>query len=435
MESLKQAFEHMSPKARSVLAIGATVAVVGTVVGFAMNAATPEQRDRGSEKPVVESILTDQDPRSLGIDAISTQLRQIQADQRRLERTMGQKEKDQKLENTQTKVTSLEEELAMLRQEIARVERSKSVAPADDAVQPHGEAASVPASPIPERQVVQHATDSPNALSDVYSNLPPEPVIDPKARTSEKQEAPKIRVIRKEKPAEDKEAEKELSITLPAGSILSGVLVTGMDAPTGRQAQRDPFPSLLRIKSEAILPNRFRADFRECLLVAGGWGDLSSERAYMRAERLSCVRNDGTVLEATLEAYATGEDGKAGIRGRLVSKQGQILAKSMMAGFMQGVSSAFNVKQVPSINITRGVDSGEVQSPVYEQAMDSNALQGAAANGVGTAFEKIADYYLEMAESMFPVIEIDAMRDIDFIVTKGMTVKFNSTTLKVADVN
>lgn len=42
-------------------------------------------------------------------------------------------------------------------------------------------------------------------------------------------------------------------MTLPAGSILSGVSVTGMDAPTGKQAQRDPFPSLIRVKNEAIL--------------------------------------------------------------------------------------------------------------------------------------------------------------------------------------
>src|SRR3546814_19547855 len=52
---------------------------------------------------------------------------------------------------------------------------------------------------------------------------------------------------------------EELSVTLPAGSILSGVLVTGMDAPTGKQAQRDPFPSLIRIKNEAILPKIGRA--------------------------------------------------------------------------------------------------------------------------------------------------------------------------------
>lgn len=103
---------------------------------------------------------------------------------------------------------------------------------------------------------------------------------------------------------------------------------------------------------------------------------------------------------------------------------------------MEGAASAFDVRQVPSINITRGFqDGGETQAPVYEQAFDSNALQAAGARGAGSALERIADYYLEMAENIFPVIEIDAMRNVDFIVNKGMTVKFNATTLKVADVN
>lgn len=54
---------------------------------------------------------------------------------------------------------------------------------------------------------------------------------------------------------------------------------------------------------------------------------------------------------------------------------------------------------------------------------------------LGSALERIADFYLEMAENIFPVIEIDAMRDVDFIVKKGMTVKFNETTLKVSQSN
>ena len=52
---------------------------------------------------------------------------------------------------------------------------------------------------------------------------------------------------------------------------------------------------------------------------------------YLRGETISCVREDGGVIETRLDSYAVGEDGKAGIRGRLVSKQGQLVAKSMMA--------------------------------------------------------------------------------------------------------
>lgn len=434
MEAIRNALNSMSPKGKKIAAIGGTVLVVGTFVGLGMNAAGPEERMRSAKQPKVEAVLTDQDPRSLGLDSLSTQLKQLQSQQRRLERTVGQREGDQKLAKTQEKVTSLEEEVSILRQELARLERSGGKVKKEE-----GETQTANKAPavVPERvpATVQQSTASPQTLSEVYSNLPPEPPVDPRSRTSEKQDKPKIRSIKNEKPKSEDDAEKELSVTIPAGSILSGVLVTGMDAPTGRQAQRDPFPSLLRIKQEAILPNRFRADFRECMIIAGGWGDMSSERAYMRAERLSCVRNDGTVLEAPIEAYATGEDGKTGIRGRLVSKQGQIIARSLTAGFLQGVASAFDVRQVPSINITRGVSGGDVQSPVYEQAFDSNALQAAGVSGVGSAMERIATFYLEMAENIFPVIEIDAMREVDFIVNRGMTVKFNSTTLKVADVN
>ncbi|MFX9343881.1 TrbI/VirB10 family protein, partial [Acinetobacter baumannii] len=72
-----------------------------------------------------------------------------------------------------------------------------------------------------------------------------------------------------------------------------------------------------------------------------------SERAYLRGETISCVTKQGKVLEADFPAYAVGEDGKAGIRGRLVSKQGQVIGRALMAGFLDGVSKAFDVKPVP----------------------------------------------------------------------------------------
>lgn len=437
MKVIAQFIEKLTPRGKLALAIGGTVLVVGTVVGVAMNAATPERKTRAAAKPQVEAVLTDEDPRGLGMDSLSSQLRQVQTQLNRLERINGQKEKENQLKNTQDKVSGLEQGLQQVQQEMAKLGRGNKSTGENDDKASDSSSSKQGRSPIPAREsaFINKATSSPAQLTDVYSNLPPEQPEDPKSRSTEKKEVPKIRVIKATEAEGKNDKPQELSVTLPAGSILSGVLVTGMDAPTGKQAQRDPFPSLIRIKNEAILPNRFRADFRECFLIAGGWGDLSSERAYMRAERLSCVRNDGSVLEASLEAYATGEDGKAGLRGRLVSKQGAIIARSLGAGFLQGLAGAFNVQKVPTINVTRAGDNGKTVQPVYEQAFDSNALQSAGFSGAGSALERIADFYLEMAESIFPVIEIDALRQVDFIVNKGMTVKFNATTLKVNDVN
>lgn len=204
---------------------------------------------------------------------------------------------------------------------------------------------------------------------------------------------------------------------MPAGSIISGTLITGLDAPTSNQSKQDPFPALLRIKHEAILPNRYRMDIRECFLIASGYGDLSAERAYMRAERISCVKKDGAIIETSMDAYSVGEDGKAGIRGRLVSKNGQIIANALMSGFVAGISNAFAPQKVRSFQT--GSTPG-TQIPFQYPSPEMLAGQ-AVMGGVKGAAEQIADYYLEMAKNIFPIIEIDAGRKVDFVMVRGMS--------------
>ncbi|WP_288985764.1 TraB/VirB10 family protein, partial [uncultured Pseudoalteromonas sp.] len=218
---------------------------------------------------------------------------------------------------------------------------------------------------------------------------------------------------------------KEDDLYIPAGSIFTGVLINGMDAPTAQGARQDPFPATLRISKEAILPNRFRADVRECFLIVSGHGDLSSERAYLRGETLSCIKDNGEVIETGFNSYAVGEDGKAGVRGRLVSKQGQIIAKSLMAGFLSGAAEAFDVNAVPTLNLS---NTGKTQ---YQQNDFSNTfVQGAAAKGASSALDRVAQFYVQMAEGIFPVIEIDAGRQVDIIVTKGSALKVRGSKVK-----
>lgn len=289
----------------------------------------------------------------------------------------------------------------------------------------------VKAEQLAQRRYNNAAVDPNKNIGAFFANAPA-PAADPvkPGASPKKEERLTISSIGATEPEESKDKNKEEEVYLPAGSILSGAIITGIDAPTGSGARKDPFPVLLRVKKEAVLPNRFRADVRECFLIASAFGDLSSERAYMRAETISCVRDDGAVIETGMDAYASGEDGKAGVRGRLISKQGAILARSLMAGFMQGVSEAFSVRQVPSINVTGSGSSsggsGKVVSPVYEQAFSSQAMQGAAIGGTGKALERIADFYLEMAENLYPVIEVDAAREIDFVVKKGVQLKLQT---------
>ncbi|MBY0366040.1 MAG: TraB/VirB10 family protein, partial [Burkholderiaceae bacterium] len=209
-----------------------------------------------------------------------------------------------------------------------------------------------------------------------------------------------------------KAGQQTIDTFLPV-SFTRGTLIGGLDAPTGGQAQSNPHPVLIRLSDNSVLPNRFRAEYRECFVVAAGYGDISSERAYLRTESLSCVRPDGVALEVKIQGSVYGEDGKVGMRGRLVTKQGQMLANALMAGVIsgigQGISTAnttYSTSALGSVATTNG----------------SDALKAGLGSGVGKALDRLAQYYIKLAEQTFPIIEIDSGREIDVVLTKGVRI-------------
>lgn len=188
---------------------------------------------------------------------------------------------------------------------------------------------------------------------------------------------------------------------VPATTLIHGEFVSGLDAPTGPQAGRDPIPVIVRLKDLAFMPNRYRVDLDACHLLASGYGDLASERAYLRAERMSCIRNDGQIIDIAVEMSAIGDDSKAGVRGTLISKQGRAVANAAMAGFAEGLSRAFSRS-----SFVGGSGGADVATQSF-------------AGGAGSSLDRISEYYLDMANQMFPVIQVSATRTVDFVVIKG----------------
>lgn len=201
---------------------------------------------------------------------------------------------------------------------------------------------------------------------------------------------------------------------IPAGSIIEGVLLNGMDAPTSGVASKNPVPALLRVSKEAILPNRYRENVRECFVILAGEGELSSERAKMRSETISCVRKDGGVIEAAVDGYITGEDGKVGMRGRLVSKQGSVLAKTFVAGLAAGIAQVMTPQAVPQLSLDNNGGNQQFTQPGFGDAAQAGMYQG-----VSQSASQLSKFYLDMAQQMFPVIEIDAGRKATLILVRG----------------
>jgi len=200
-------------------------------------------------------------------------------------------------------------------------------------------------------------------------------------------------------------------------SFTRGTLLGGLDAPTGGQSQSNPHPVLIRLSDNSVLPNRFRGEYRDCFVIAAGYGDISSERAYLRTENLSCVRPDGATLEVKIQGTVYGEDGKVGMRGRLVTKQGQMLANALLAGVVSGIgqglatsSTTYSTSALGTIASSGGGGNG------------ADAYRSGLGTGVGKALDRLAQYYIKLAENTFPVIEVDAGREIDVVITKGVRI-------------
>lgn len=215
---------------------------------------------------------------------------------------------------------------------------------------------------------------------------------------------------------------KEPTVFMPAGSMFSAVLLTGVDMPTSTATQQSPVPVVFRIKREAILPNFASIDVRECFLLGSGYGQMSSERAILRAEALTCVTSKGKVLETQFNAFIVGTDGKVGLPGRLVSKQGAMIARSLLGGVFAGLSGQSSPSLVPNLNLNPG--GGQLwQDP----EMGAIARSGAA-TGVSTAANSISRFYLKMAEETFPVVEISAGQGVTVVVSGGSTLPLKGST-------
>ena len=426
MASLKARFDRLDPGKRRWVILGAAATAVFGVIAVLVTlfGAPPKPLESRNRRPLDYSIFNGRNPRELTLETLSGRVKRLAEDFGTAKQAM------------QANTAKLQEELEAARKRNEELQKRaddmnntlKSLAHALEETK-QNLAVPLPELPRAPRERPAAPKFAPPAIPD--QDVPPATDFQIRVTTSAGTfEAGKAPAAAPGQPARTAPAaaeparprrvsERNKPPLLPSGSLLSGTLITGLDAPTAAQAKKDPFPALLRVKHEAILPNRFRMDVRECFLIASGYGDLSSERAYLRAEHLSCVRNDGAPIDVELDAYAVGEDGKAGVRGRLVSKNGQIIGNALLSGFISGISNAFIPQRVQSLNLSQpGVGTIPYQYPSPEM-IGGQALAG----GVKGAAQQIAEYYLEMAKNIFPVIEVDAGRKLDFILVKGAELK------------
>ncbi len=211
---------------------------------------------------------------------------------------------------------------------------------------------------------------------------------------------------------------------IPAGTIITGVLLNGMQASTGPSARANPEITDIRVKMNAILPNRLRQNYRNCMIIASGYGDLASRRVYLRTNTLSCVAPGGGVISAPIHGYIVGSDGLVGVRGTVISHQSSVLVKSLIAGIFSGLGSAVHPNQVNGLTLnplSGGQQTYQLPSPGY---IGGEAFSG----GVSTAAGNISKFYLHEAESLLPTIQINPGVSVDIVLEKGSVIHLKGDT-------
>jgi conjugal transfer pilus assembly protein TraB len=210
---------------------------------------------------------------------------------------------------------------------------------------------------------------------------------------------------------------KSVDNTIPAGAFARAILLGGVDASASIQASSDPRPALLRLTDAGTLPRKFRSDLKGCHALAACYGDISSERVFMRLEKLTCTeRKTGEIIEVKVQGYVAGEDGRTGVRGTVVDRAGESMRNAMMGGFISGVGdflskshNAVTFSPIAGLAQTNPMGMGEM-------------LKHGAGKGVNSALDKYADFYIKRAEQVQPVIQVGAGRQVDIVFTEGVSI-------------
>ena len=220
-------------------------------------------------------------------------------------------------------------------------------------------------------------------------------------------------------PAGDKNAadpgSRSLGSWLPAGSYADAVVLAGADASAGVASQGEPRPVLLRLtgpaRSAAEGGEALEVDVAGCTLTGAGYGDLSSEKVYVRLRTLTCAGPArGTVTETQVAGFVAGS-GKVGVRGPVVSREGALIEKAFLAGLISGVGeTAANLLQAPARTTSDG-------------ALNASSLaalgQAGIGAGAGSAGRRVADYLIRRAEQYQPVIQLQTGTRVTVVFIEG----------------
>ena len=209
---------------------------------------------------------------------------------------------------------------------------------------------------------------------------------------------------------------------LPANSFAKARVIVGVDASAGVSSQTDPLPVVLRITGPArsvadngrVLTTRIQG----CLINGAARGDLSSEKVYVKLQRMTCAQPGGRVAVSEVKGFIA-FGGKTGVRGRVVSREGSLATQAFLAGLVSSAGSALNgAFAAPVATISTGENGERNRTPSL-----GNVGLRALGGGAEQTGKTVSEYLIERAEQYQPVIEMPTGVDVEIVFLDGAFVR------------
>lgn len=200
---------------------------------------------------------------------------------------------------------------------------------------------------------------------------------------------------------------------LPAGTRLSGLLVTSVYAPTGLGSVKEPLPVKFRIMENSLLPKKLSVKLKGAYVLGTAYGDLSSRRVRVRLERLVLFKSDGSFEETKIKGWVTSEDGAEGIAANAVIDHGnEILAYAGIASFFSGAGK-FLTATINNQELSKAISSDKA---AYSKV---GLLRSSTTEGISGGFDRIADHWLQRLEAILPTIYVVPGRECDLHILRS----------------
>ena len=205
---------------------------------------------------------------------------------------------------------------------------------------------------------------------------------------------------------------------LPPNSIAVAKVIVGVDAAAGVQSQTDPLPVVLRITGPArSVYDKGRlltTNIAGCLVNGAARGDLSSEKVYVKLQRMTCPQPNGRFAVSDVKGFIA-FGGKTGVRGRVVSREGSLIGQAFFAGLAGGFGRGFSANTNTAFNGTNLTVGGQRQ-----KLSAGDILAGGLGEGVATSGDMVSKYLIERAEQYQPVIEMPTGIDVEIVFLEGV---------------